>query len=95
MTTSAILTRLTAAGLALEVKDGRLLVKPRSKVTPNLDRLIRRHRDALVESLTDPFADLDRLVLSIRPVSHPVQLVLWDHGGAISASSAVATAGGP
>lgn len=54
MTPASILASLTARGFALELStDGRLLVTPGSKLTPEDALAIREHKGALVRELTN------------------------------------------
>lgn len=57
---SRVLERLTRAGLRLTLRaDGRIFAGPRERITPELDALIRTHRDELVEALNAPTWDND------------------------------------
>lgn len=55
---SRVLDRLTRAGLRTTLRpDGRIFVGPRERITPELDTIIRMHRDELVDALAAPAWD--------------------------------------
>lgn len=51
---AAVLTRLNAAGIRLEVREGALLATPREALTDDTRALIRANKPALVDMLSRP-----------------------------------------